>query len=59
MAENSVHATQTLDTKPTIFELVAADSLQSTFEPALKRVAHVCHPHHTQQNQLYTQSIKP
>lgn len=41
MAENSVHATQTLDSKPTIFELVAADSLQSTFEPALKRVAHV------------------
>lgn len=41
MAQNSVHVTQTLQAKPSIFELVAADSLQSTFYPALKRIANV------------------
>lgn len=41
MAQNSAHVTQTLQAKPSIFELVAADSLQSTFYPALKRIAHV------------------
>lgn len=41
MAQNSAHITQTLQAKPSIFELVAADSLQSTFYPALKRIAHV------------------
>lgn len=41
MAQNSVHVTQTLQAKPSIFELVAADSLQSTFYPALKRIAQV------------------
>lgn len=41
MAQNSAHVTQTLQAKPSIFELVAAESLQSTFYPALKRVAHV------------------
>ncbi|XP_031629673.1 peroxisome assembly protein 12 isoform X2 [Contarinia nasturtii] len=40
MAQNSVHVTHTLQTKPSIFELIAADSLQSTFYPALKRIAH-------------------
>lgn len=41
MAHNSAHVTQTLQAKPSIFELVAADSFQSTFYPALKRIAHV------------------
>lgn len=41
MAQNSAHVTQTLQAKPSIFELVAADSLQSTFYPALKRIANV------------------
>lgn len=41
MAQNSVNVTQNLQAKPSIFELVAADSLQSTFYPALKRIAHV------------------
>lgn len=41
MAQHSVHVTQNLQAKPSIFELVAADSLQSTFEPALNRIAHV------------------
>lgn len=41
MAQNSVNVTQNLQAKPSIFELVAADSFQSTFYPAIKRVAHV------------------
>lgn len=41
MAQNSAHLTQTLQAKPSIFELVAADSLQATFHPALKRIAYV------------------
>lgn len=41
MAQNTAHVTQTLQATPSIFELVAADSFQSTFYPALKRIAHV------------------
>lgn len=41
MAQSSANVTQTLQAKPSIFELVAADSLQSTFHPALKRIANV------------------
>lgn len=41
MAQNSAHVTQTLQPKPSIFELAAADSLQSAFHPALKRIANV------------------
>lgn len=41
MAQNSAHLTHTLQAKPSIFELVAADSLQATFHPALKRIAYV------------------
>lgn len=41
MAQNSVNVTQNLQAKPSIFELVAADSFQSNFYPALKRIAHV------------------
>lgn len=41
MAQNTAHVTQTLQATPSIFELVAADSFQSTFYPALKRIANV------------------
>lgn len=41
MPQHGAHITQTLQPKPSIFEVVAADSLQSTFYPALKRVANV------------------
>lgn len=41
MAQNTAHVTQTLQATPSIFELVAADSFQSTFYPALKRIAQV------------------
>lgn len=41
MAQNSVNVTQNLQAKPSIFELVAADSFQSNFYPALQRIAHV------------------
>lgn len=41
MAQHSAHLTQNLQAKPSIFELVAADQLQSTFQPALRRIAHV------------------
>lgn len=38
MAEHSAHLTANLQLKPSIFEVVAADSLQSSFYPAIKRV---------------------
>lgn len=41
MAQNSVHVTQTLQPKPSIFEVAAAESLQMTFQPALHRLAQV------------------
>lgn len=41
MPQHGAHITQTLQAKPSIFEVVAADSLQSTFYPALKRIANV------------------
>lgn len=41
MPQHGAHITQTLQPKPSIFEVVAADSLQSTFYPALKRIANV------------------
>lgn len=43
MAQNSAHLTQTLQPKPSIFEVIASDSLETTFQPAFKRVAHVSH----------------
>ena len=54
MAQNSVHVTQTLQAKPSIFELVAADSLQSTFYPALKRIANVRHILNAHQGNFFT-----
>lgn len=41
MAEKGVHITQNIQIKPSIFEVVAAESLNSTFYPAIKRVANV------------------
>lgn len=41
MAQHGAHVTQTLQPKPSIFEVVAADSLQATFYPALKRIVNV------------------
>ncbi|XP_055592559.1 peroxisome assembly protein 12 [Uranotaenia lowii] len=38
MAAKGAHITQNVVTKPSIFEAVAADSLDATFYPALKRV---------------------
>lgn len=45
MAQNSVHLTQTLQPKPSIFEVIASDSLQTTFQPAFKRIFHVSSQH--------------
>ncbi|KAL9704990.1 hypothetical protein quinque_008508 [Culex quinquefasciatus] len=39
MAAKGAHITQNIETRPSIFEVVAADSLNATFYPALKRVA--------------------
>lgn len=40
MAAKGAHITQnSLDSCPSIFEVVAADSLNATFYPALKRIA--------------------
>lgn len=39
MAENAAHLTTNLTSKPSIFEVVASDSLLSTFYPAFKRIA--------------------
>lgn len=41
MAERAAHLTATSHAKPSIFEVVAQDSLTVTFHPALKRVAMV------------------
>lgn len=41
MAENAAHLTTNLTSKPSIFEVVASDSLLSTFYPAFKRIANV------------------
>lgn len=39
MAAKGAHITQNIETRPSIFEVVAADSLNTTFYPALKRIA--------------------
>ncbi|PSN38097.1 Peroxisome assembly protein 12 [Blattella germanica] len=39
MAERGAHLTATSQAKPSIFEVIAQDSLSVTFHPALKRVA--------------------
>lgn len=45
MAEKTAHLTTNLTSKPSIFEVVASDSLLSTFYPAFKRIANVsCTP---------------
>lgn len=41
MAESAAHLTTNLSNKPSIFEVVASDSLLSTFYPAFKRIANV------------------
>lgn len=41
MAQHGAHVTQTLQPKPSIFEVVASDSLQATFYPALRRIVNV------------------
>jgi peroxin-12 len=41
MAERGAHLTTTLEAKPSIFEVIAQDSLAVTLHPALKRVATV------------------
>lgn len=41
MAERGAHLTLTSHAKPSIFEVIAQDSLSVTFHPALKRVATV------------------
>lgn len=38
MAESGAHLTANQQGKPSIFELVAAESLNSTFQPAIKRL---------------------
>uniref|UniRef100_A0A1B0CY49 Peroxisome assembly protein 12 n=1 Tax=Lutzomyia longipalpis TaxID=7200 RepID=A0A1B0CY49_LUTLO len=38
MAENSAHLAANLQTKPSLFEVVAAESLLGTFYPAFKRI---------------------
>ncbi|GAB0097392.1 Peroxisome assembly protein 12 [Sergentomyia squamirostris] len=39
MAENSAHLTANLQSKPSLFEVVAAESLSATFYPAFRRVS--------------------
>lgn len=39
MAAKGAHITQNIEARPSIFEVVAADSLNTAFYPALKRVA--------------------
>lgn len=41
MAERGAHLTTTLQPKPSIFEVVASDSLNQTFQPAILRLCNV------------------
>lgn len=41
MAESAAHFTATLEAKPSIFEVIAQNSLNSTLHPALQKVAMV------------------
>lgn len=41
MAVQAAHFTATSQAKPTIFEIIAQDSLDSTLHPALQKVAQV------------------
>lgn len=41
MAERGAHLTATEQEKPSIFEVVASDSLHATFYPAIKRLCTV------------------
>lgn len=41
MAAHGAHLTATEQEKPSIFEVVACDSLHSTFHPAIKRLCNV------------------
>lgn len=43
---DSAHVTANLQLKPSIFEVVAADSLQDSFYPAIKRVCTVSIHYH-------------
>lgn len=38
MAEKAAHLTATVHPKPSIFEIVAQDSLNSTIHPALQKI---------------------
>lgn len=40
MAAKGAHITQNVENRPSIFEVVAADSLNSTFYPALRKIAY-------------------
>lgn len=42
MAERGAHLTATFHPKPSIFDIVAQDSLNSTIHPALQRIIQVC-----------------
>lgn len=39
MAESAAHFTATLEAKPSVFEIIAQNSLNSVLHPALQRVA--------------------
>lgn len=41
MAANAAHLTRTLNEKPSVFEVIAQESLHSTVQPALRRVFEV------------------
>lgn len=48
MAEHGAHITATEQTQPSIFEVVASDSLNSSFNPAIKRLCNVSKHEHYQ-----------
>lgn len=41
MAQKGAHLTTNISTKPSLFEIIAQDSLDSTLEPALRRIIQV------------------
>lgn len=41
MAEKAAHFTSTLEVKPSIFEVIAQNTLSNVLQPALQRIATV------------------
>lgn len=48
MAEKGAHLTETIQSRPSIFDVVASDNLNSTFHPAFLKLANYIAKHNPQ-----------